>query len=227
MEQYRSICNKIKLKIKNLVRYIELYFWWVKSYDVKNHILLELSRNVAAALGVKPFKKIKIVYRDDIINAAAIGFTCRTLVVSQGMLNNLTYDELRAVIFHEYAHCQQKHHLKLLAASISAILIGVPPYLYVALYVESVTAFFILAGILFTLTYVIMLLFIRYLTRKFEEEADIIVVKNLEDPRTYLQVLQKIVLRSSNKEGNIIERLFWSHPPVAKRLRKLYRYVLM
>ncbi|MCS7111884.1 MAG: M48 family metallopeptidase [Ignisphaera sp.] len=225
MGQINTIKNKIRLRVKAMIEYIGLYFWWVKSRNAENRILLELSRSAAATIGVKPFKKIKIAYTEDVINAAAVGFLCRTLVISQGMLNILTLDELQAVIFHEYAHCRRKHHLKLAASSLSVMFIEALPYLYIALNMESEAVFFTLTVVFFALIYVSTLLFTRYLTRKFEEEADITVVEMLENPRIYLQVLQKIAVRSSTGRMGLVERLFSSHPPPAERLRKLYTYL--
>lgn len=226
MDSTNGICNRIRLRIENIIRYVKLWFWWIRSYETSDSILLELSREVATSLGVKPFKKVKIAYRDDIINAAAIGFLCRTLVLSQGILNTLTFDELKTVILHEYAHCQQRHHVKLLATGLSIALTGALPYLSIVLYIDSEAILLILAGIIFTLTYIAMLVFTRYLTRRFEEEADLIVVKNLENPRLYLQVLQKIALRHPNGKIGLREKLFSSHPSVSERLHKLCRYMM-
>lgn len=218
-----TIHPRIRLKIGRLFNYLKIYFWWIKSRDAKNHSLLELSRSSAVAMGVKPFRRIKIAYSENVVNAATVGFLCSTLVISQGMLDTLTLDEIRAVIFHEYAHCKQKHHLKLTAASLSLIIIGLLAPLYLALSTEY--ALSLLITIFLPLLYISTLLFVRYLARKFEEEADTIAVKSLENPKTYIQALQKIALRSSASSNSFIERLFSSHPPYERRLHKLISYI--
>lgn len=218
--------SKVVLRVKRLISYIELYLWWVKSYEVRDRTLVDLSRDVAKSLNAKPFRKIRIAYREDIINAAAIGLLCRTLVISQGMVSALTLDELRAVILHEYAHCIRKHHLKLLAATLSITIIGALPLLHLTLYTElGSEALLAITGVSLTSLYIITLITTKYLARRFEEEADIVVVRSLGDPKSYFQLLQKLAVRSPVKRYGLRERLFSSHPPIAERLRKLYRCV--
>uniref|UniRef100_A0A7J3QEM0 Peptidase M48 domain-containing protein n=1 Tax=Ignisphaera aggregans TaxID=334771 RepID=A0A7J3QEM0_9CREN len=216
----KHLLSKIKSKI-------QLYFWWIKSYDANNTILSELSRNVAIAIGMKPFKKIRVIYRNDIINAAVIGFLCRTIVISQGIIDILTPDELKTVFLHEYAHCYEKHHLKLLLVSLapSTGIIMLLYYFLMFIYIESEIISIILTVVSLMLLYIALQIFIKYLTRKFEERADIIVIKNLKEPKLYISTLQKIALKTSTKRANIWEKLFSSHPPVDKRIYKLYEYL--
>jgi Zn-dependent protease with chaperone function len=214
------LLSKIKSKI-------QLYFWWIKSYDADNTILSELSRNVAMAIGMKPFKKIRVIYRKDIINAAVIGFLCRTIVISQGIIDILTPEELKTVFLHEYAHCYEKHHLKLLLASL-ALSTGIIMLLYYFLmfiYIESEIISIALTVISLIPLYIILQIFIKYLTRKFEERADNIVIKNLKEPKLYISTLQKIALKTSTKRANIWKKLFSSHPPIDKRIYNLYKYI--
>jgi len=203
------------MRLKDLLK---IYFWWLYAKEDAPPTIYELSSSIALKINVKPFKTIKVSSILPIANAVAIGPMCRRLVLTKMLLDLLTIDELKGVLLHEYAHCRLRHGIKLM---IMTILMSIPIILlvyYILMTIESELLSICLSIAIFIPLYITLILVTRIYSRKFEIEADIFAVNNLENPMIYLSILRKIKMVNSYSESPKIRFLFSTHPSIDKRI---------
>jgi len=200
----------------NAIRKFKVYLWWLYSSKLEDPFIHNLAKEVARIIGIKPFKNIRVSSRFYIANAAVIGFRCRTLVLTNLLLNILGAEELKAVLLHEYAHCKFKHQIKLLVVSFALMLVIALTAIFITQTIESeLTALSI--GIPFLiLGYLLVVLITRLITKRFEIEADCLVASKLENPNLYIELLKKI--KNINGEIRGWRTLLSPHPSTDIRI---------
>lgn len=207
-------------KLARITEKILVYIWWINSKNIDDPLIYKLSIEAALAIGVKPFKKLKLCKKYLMINAATIG--CKSIVLTEALLKLLSVNEIKAVFLHEYAHCKLKHHAKLLSLSIIIFLGLILPTIFTLSNIVEDNLFVIIAIPIISLIYLSTTIIIKFITRKFELEADRLAVSILKDLDIYIELLKKI--EKYNKDNSHIPSIFRSHPTVSKRIANIKMY---
>jgi len=112
---------------------LRLTLWWICSEPVSDEHLYRVSEEVARAVGVDPFKTIRVA-DVPLLNAVVAGLRGRTLVLTRALTSLLTEEELKMVLLHEYAHRKLKHKLKLVAVFVALLTLFATASAYVSLH---------------------------------------------------------------------------------------------
>lgn len=156
------------------------------------------------------WKKFKIA------NAFQAGPSKFSVFVSNYLLENMSNEEVNAVMAHELAHAKRKHVMKISGLLLLSSIIGIDLFVVAAALGQTSiwAAVPILAG--FVVLFLGPQLVLR-LQRKFELEADEIAVRALGEGRPLVSALQKLV------ELNLVpaDRKSGTHPSVAKRIKRI------
>lgn len=198
------------------IRRFKGYLWWLYSSKLEDPFIHNLAKEVAKLVGIKPFKNIRVSSRFYIANAAVIGFRCRTLVLTNLLLNILGVEELKAVLLHEYAHCKFKHQIKLLVVSFTLMLVIALTAIFITQTIESELIALGIGIPFLILGYLLVVLITRLITKRFELEADCLVASKLENPNLYIEVLKKI--KNINGEIRGWRTLLSPHPSTDVRV---------
>jgi len=169
------------------------------------------------------------------ITAAVMGIVpkFRYILVTPALINNLTSDEIEAVISHEIGHVQKWHmyfYLFFFAGYIACIYAFFYPLLTMVYYSDSVFKLISLTGIaeetadsfIFSLTIIVLfLVYFRYLfgffMRNFERQADIHVYSLMEDAYSLITTFIKIAGFSTQSP----EKPNWHHFSINERINFL------
>jgi STE24 endopeptidase len=156
------------------------------------------------------WKKFKIA------NAFQVGPSKFSVFISNYLLENMTSEEVNAVMAHELAHAKRKHVMKTSGLFLLTSMIGIDLFVVAAtLGQASVWSIIsIVAG--FVVLFAGPQLVLR-LQREFELEADEIAVRTLGEGSPMVSALQKLV------ELNLLpaDRKSGTHPSVAKRIQRI------
>ncbi len=181
---------------------------WISSdYDSRLWEMIQV-RAKEAGVGLT---KIGVLQTDE-INAFVYGYGKKKgrLVLTQGLLKHLDFDEVEGVVGHELGHVRHRD------MSITLMLIAVP-LLISSLYRFSFytsgrgrrdrnnTWLIIVIIILFFATYFASILLMRYVSRIREYYADAHSVELLKDPRPIVQGLAKLTYKNAITEDTIIK----------------------
>ncbi|MEM0371143.1 MAG: M48 family metalloprotease [Ignisphaera sp.] len=208
-------------RLMNSIEKMLLRIWWLYSYEVNNPILKNISLEAASALNVRPFNKIKISDKFPLVNAAVVGFRCRTIVLTETLLELMNIEELKAIFLHEYAHCKQKHQTKLLTISLLILILTMLPTSLIFLEIDNELISISLLALMICTAYIIMLSIARYLTRRFEFEADLIAVEASRNPVVYIDMLKKLKIFEARPSRKSLTSIFRSHPYIEERIKKI------
>jgi STE24 endopeptidase len=161
-----------------------------------------------------------------IANAGMAGLLpkSRAIFVTDFLLSNYTLDEIETVIAHEFGHIKLAHIpayviFSFSYLSISGVLYGL--FLPVLNRISSNDTFTALLGGIFTvvLFLIYFVIIFRFISRKFERQADIYAVQISGKPDAFKNALMKIayVNQIMIKNPRII-RIFSTHPSIYERL---------
>ncbi|MEK7395424.1 MAG: M48 family metalloprotease [Candidatus Poribacteria bacterium] len=161
-----------------------------------------------------------------IANAGMAGLLpkSRAIFVTDFLLSNYTLDEIETVIAHEFGHIKLGHIpayviFSFSYLSISGVLYGL--FLPVLNRISSNDTFTALLGGIFTvvLFLIYFVIIFRFISRRFERQADIYAVKISGKPDAFRNALMKIayVNQITIKNPRIIS-IFSTHPSIHERL---------
>jgi Zn-dependent protease with chaperone function len=155
---------------------------------------------------------------------------CRYLLLTEGLLNILDDDELRAVLAHEMGHVKERHLLfyllfllgyLVLATPLSTlsdhlVFASIPPRLML-FFPESARLTFL--SLLYTLPLLFLLVlyfrfFFGFFIRNFERQADLYVFSVMPRPYPLISALEKVSLHS----GDIRDVPSWHHFSIKQRV---------
>jgi len=175
--------------------------------------------------------------RSNKANAFFTGFgKNRRIVLFDTLVNQHTTEELVAILAHEMGHYKKKHIVKMMAigvvqAGIMFFLLSLfisRQELFSAFYMEhvSVHAGFIFFGMLFAPIDLFVGLFLQYVSRRNEYEADRFAVKTTKNPGAMSMALKKLSVKNLT---NLTPHPFYvvlnySHPPVLERVRAIHSH---
>ncbi|MEN6336065.1 MAG: M48 family metallopeptidase [Phycisphaerales bacterium] len=165
-------------------------------------------------------------------NAAVIGLgNERRIVIGDTLMDLCTHDEIEAVFAHELGHVALRHGWKFLAAAAVSSVAGF--YILHLFYARSAMALgfagqsdiaaipllmlWLMAGGLIAKP------FQAALSRRFERQADLFIVGKVPSPETLASSLNKLAGRNlaDPEPSRLVELLFYTHPPIAKRIAYL------
>jgi STE24 endopeptidase len=154
--------------------------------------------------------------RFKIANAFQAGPSKFSVFVSNYLLENLTNEEVNAVMAHELAHAKRKHVMKTSGLGLFTSIIGIDLFVVAATLSQASMWPIILIVAGFVVLFLGPQLVLR-LQRKFELEADEIAVRTLGEGKPLVSALRKLV------ELNLIsaETKSGTHPSVAKRIQRI------
>ncbi|NVM01928.1 MAG: M48 family metalloprotease [Candidatus Helarchaeota archaeon] len=186
---------------------------WISSdYDGR---LWEMIASRARQAGVA-LVKIGVLQTDE-INAFVYGYGKKKgkLVLTQGLLKHLDFDEVEGVVGHELGHVRHRD------MSITLMLIAVPTLIWGIYHFSRYSTrrqrnrnnlwLIIVIMILFFATYIGSILLIKYVSRIREYYADAHSVELLKDPRPIVQGLAKLTYKNAITEDAIIKTRTQTH----------------
>ncbi|MHA1377588.1 MAG: M48 family metalloprotease [Candidatus Helarchaeota archaeon] len=182
--------------------------WIDRDYDPRLWDMIYMRMEQA---GVK-LVKIGILKTDE-INAFVYGYGKKNarLVITEGLLKHLDFDEIEGVVGHELGHVRHKD------MTITLMLIAIPMLIQSLYYFtyfsgggtrrrdSNMWLFIIFMMVLFYATYLASILLMRYISRIREYYADAHSVELLKTPKPIVQALAKLTYRNSITEDSIIK----------------------
>lgn len=192
--------------------------------------LLALARR--CGVRVQRVFEIKLSKETNKANAAVVGQgRNRRIVIGDTLLNLCSAEEIEAVFAHELGHVALHHTWKLLAGGGASSLLGF--YLLYLVLGRSATALGF-AGPAQVAAVPLLLLWLAVFgflskplqtgySRRLEKQADLFIVGRVEKPEALVSALAKLADRnlSDPSPSRLVEVLFYTHPPIAKRIHYL------
>ncbi len=175
------------------------------------------------------------LFEGRVLTAGVMGFVpgLRYILITSGLLEALTLEELEAVMAHEIGHVKKKHlllYLMLIAGFSLVVGSGTEPWTYFLLSQDSFYSLMRWSGLSPEVMLVVgtaipllmvMLLYFRYLfgyfIRNFERQADLHVFPALGSSHALVSAFEKIALLS----GNIRDQPNWHHFGIGERVTYL------
>lgn len=167
-------------------------------------------------------------------NAAVIGLgNERRIVIGDTLLDLCTHDEIEAVFAHELGHVALRHSWKLLGVAAASSVAG----FYILHLVHGRVAAALgfggasdIAAVPLLMLWIMILDLISKpfqaaLSRRFERQADLFILGKIEKPEPLASALNKLAGRNlaDPEPSRLVELLFYTHPPIAKRIAYLRR----
>jgi Zn-dependent protease with chaperone function len=158
-----------------------------------------------------------------IANAAVAGTLPwnRRIFLTDALLKYFTDEEIETVVAHELGHIRYKHIQTYMLFSLFYLLSY--PFFYVLVEEPLVTHFAesqilsTLCSLAFLITYFVFIF--RYLSRRFEHQADLYAVRLTEKPEAFKTALMKLaVLNSVPKSIRRFFEIFNTHPSIDRRV---------
>ncbi|MFC1576702.1 M48 family metallopeptidase [Candidatus Omnitrophota bacterium] len=180
--------------------------------------------------------KILNVYKIDFskktkkLNAAVVGLgKTRRVILADNLVNEFSEDEVAGVLAHEFAHHKFFHMWQLIAFGALTtfasfyVLYLIASKIAVTLGAESIhdmLVFPAFMGVLFIMSFVTLPLQNGF-SRRLEREADSFALKATQDKEVFVSLMQKLGERNlaDPNPSKIIKFLFYSHPPIAERIK--------
>jgi STE24 endopeptidase len=165
-------------------------------------------------------------------NAAVVGLGSeRRIVIGDTLLDLCSHDEIEAVFAHELGHVALRHSWKLLGVAAASSVAGF--YILHLLYGRLATAVGFegpsdIAAVPLLMLWIMILdliskPFLAVLSRRFEKQADLFLLDKIEKPESLASALNKLAGRNlaDPEPSRLVELLFYTHPPIAKRIAYL------
>ena len=187
-------------------------------------------------------RKENIKYRDILVwdteggrmlNAATVGLLpfSRYIFLTDSLLRNFTADEIEGIAAHELGHMKYRHPFYYLVFSIAYFMFYAIMYALLSPVVKNLhlgTAHLSLLNALVTLAvfYLYFIFIFRFLSRRFERQADLFAITATGDPDSYKSALSKLAaLTFVVKRSHWILEAVRTHPSVPRRLAFVDRAV--
>jgi len=165
-------------------------------------------------------------------NAAFTGIgKAKRVIVGDTLLENFTDDEILSVIAHELGHYTKKHLWKLSAVGTAFTFIGlflvsrIYAYVVSATIYEDITS---LAALPIITLFLVVFNFVigpvqNAISRHFERQADDFSVTLFRQPEITIQALEKLADQNLADPAPhpVVEFLFYSHPSIPNRVRRI------
>lgn len=179
--------------------------------------------------------KIKDAYLVDFSKKTkkANAFICglgksRRVVLSDNLVNSFSIPEIEAVVAHEIGHYQHHDMLKLTVVNSAATFFGfylldlfLKQYLGNRHFLISDIAAFPIVILALSAFSVIMMPLLNGFSRRLEVAADRFSLTLTQNPKDFIAMMEKLgnVNLADTNPSTFIELMFYTHPPIAKRIR--------
>jgi len=153
-------------------------------------------------------------------NAAIVGWGAgRRIILADNLVNEFTDDETVAVLAHEMAHHRLKHIWILLSVSAASIVIFFYILQRAAAGLTDISLFPTLY-IYFIVYGAVMMPLQNAISRWLERDADTMALRMTGSREAFISLMEKLGLKNLSDENpdRIIELVFYSHPPISKRI---------
>lgn len=190
-----------------------------KATPVTDTALLSSFSGLACRMGVPRVDLYSIDWqRFKVANAFQAGPRKFSVFVSNYLLDNMSTEEVSAVMAHELAHAKKRHALKLTALVLFVTMVGSDLFIVGDMLNQASLLPLIPIGAGFAVIFAGGNLVLR-LQRRFELEADEAAVRTLGDGRSMISALRKLM------DLNLLpaEARSSTHPSVAKRIESIER----
>ncbi len=205
-----------------------------KLNPLEDRELAERLRALAERCGVRVRRvlEIKLSKETKKANAVVVGLgRQRRILIGDTLMDLCSHDEIEAVFVHELAHVALHHGWKLLGTAAASSVIA---FYLLYLFLDRSTVTLGFEGVYDIAAVPLLLLWIMAfglisrpfqvaLSRYFERQADLFIVGKVEDPESLASALTKLAARNlaDPTPSRLVELLFYTHPPIAKRLSYL------
>jgi STE24 endopeptidase len=178
--------------------------------------------------------EIKLSKETNKANAAVVGWgRNRRIVIGDTLLTLCSEDEIEAVFAHELGHVALHHTWKLLAGGAASFVVGFY-LLYLVLNPSAAALGFAspteIAAVPLLMLWIAIFGFLSKplqtaYSRHLEKQADLFILDKVEKPETLASALTKLADRnlSDPNPSRLVEALFYTHPPIAKRIDYLLK----
>jgi Zn-dependent protease with chaperone function len=188
-----------------------------RSVEINNQEVKKGANVITQRMGIK-VSGIKVIDTDrmKVANAFQIGLIHPYVFVTSFLSENLTANENIAIIAHELAHAQRRHVQKtFLFLGVGIVILGNILFLMTVFLFHYGIRAGMFAGI-FVSTFISVYIFLPFLQRRFEKEADI-VAANYIQPGYLIDSLRKIS-KLNHVPLNIPRYWNTSHPSTSERI---------
>ena len=200
-----------------------------KTTPLTNTNLKARLQRLAERDGIK-YKKI-VVWQTgslSIANAAVAGIApwARYIFLTDALLNHFSDDEVETVVAHEFGHVRYKHIPTYLLFWLTYLLFHVLVYLYMGESLEHLLPESPILSSMGTIAFFIFyfVVIFRYLSRRFEHQADLYAVKLTGNPEAFKSALSRLAyLNYFPKSIQRLFEIFHTHPSVHRRIEFIDR----
>ncbi|HUV41065.1 MAG TPA: M48 family metalloprotease, partial [Sedimentisphaerales bacterium] len=190
--------------------------------------LLDLAKK--CGVHIKQVFEVQLSTDTEKANAAVAGTgKNRRILLADTLLKNFSNEQIEAVFAHELAHIALRHWLKL---TVFGTAVSLTTFYLTYLFFKPAAGFFGFSTVhdlaafpllLLVLTAIALVLiplqniYLRYL----EKQADIFALSRVAIKEGFISAMKKLADQnlSDPSPGRIVEFLFYTHPPIAKRIR--------
>lgn len=208
------------------VIFIPIFYKLEKIEDTE---LIEMLKKLCEKVNIKieNLYKIKFSEKTKTANAMFTGLgKKKKVILSDTLLENYSHSEIKTIIAHELGHYYYKHiHLLIILQSV--LLFCAFFLLNFILKETSIKIYDVRNIFIFILFIELFFLFftpiINIISRFMERVADKFAIRLTNDKKSFISALKKLAKQNlANEEPHpLIEFLFYSHPPIKKRIKYL------
>jgi STE24 endopeptidase len=207
-----------------------------KMVPLKDRELADRLLALAGRCGVRVKRvfEIKLSKETNKANAAVVGLgRQRRILIGDTLLTLCSDDEIEAVFAHELGHVALHHTWKLLAGGAASFVIGFY-VLYLVLGPSAAALGFRgpadIAAVPLLILWIALFGFASKplqtaYSRHFEKQADLFILAKVEKPESLASALTKLADRNlaDPNPSRLVEALFYTHPPIAKRIYYIHK----
>lgn len=188
-----------------------------RAVPITDDSVLSSFSGLANKMGVSHVDLYSIDWRRfKIANAFQAGSNKFSVLISNYLLENMSNEEVNAVLAHELAHAKRKHVLKITCLFLITSLVGID-LLVLAATLKQSSFWPVILGVVGLVAIFLGPQLVLRLQRKFELEADEIAVRTIGNGEPLVRALQKLVdlnlMPAETKSG--------THPSLEKRIQRI------
>lgn len=214
------------ITLPHIIAPLLMQFLW-KTVPLTDTVLKQKLEQLTEKSGIK-YKDVAIWQTGvlSIANAAVAGIipSNRKIFVTDALLRNFTEEQVGTIVAHEIGHIRHKHLPIFCILMVGYILCHILFYILIGTSLETLLGGSqLLISIVHILFFVLYFkIFLNFLSRKFEHQADLYAVELTKNPEAFKSALQHLSFMSTlPKTIRFALELFNTHPSIERRVRFL------